>query len=84
MLSHAREIGDIMITGAYATPITQTDLGKPTALAGTRAYKRKNYYLTPNRLRNIYNLAFGPNRAPIPNSNITRPRAYKGNSDRRV
>lgn len=66
MLSHAREIGDIMIAGAYATPITQNDLGKPTALAGTRAYKRKNRSVTPNRLRNIYNLAFGPNRTPYP------------------
>ena len=66
MLSPAREIGDIMITGAYATPITQTDLGKPTALVGTRAYKRKNRSLTPNRLRNIYNLVFGPNRVPYP------------------
>lgn len=44
-------------------PITQTDLGKPTTLAGTSAYKRKNRSLTPNHLRNIYNLAFGPNRA---------------------
>lgn len=63
MLSHAREIGDIMIIRAYAPPITQTDICKPTALAGTRAHKRKNRSLAPNRLRNIYNLAFGPNRA---------------------
>lgn len=84
MLSHAREIGDIIITGAYATPITQTDFGKPTALPGARAYKRKKPLFDSEPSPHYIQPRFWSKQSPIPNSNITRPSAYKGNSDRRV
>lgn len=62
-----------MILGAPATPTRTATTRRQRARTHTRT--AQEHSLLPNRLRDIFNIAFVQT-DPIPNSNITRPVAY--------